>query len=136
MLVIVCLRQNTEVSVSHLREFVAVLLAVSFFFYEGVVDGRFKHCLFCFSALVLLVSSQCSSPSLCPLFTVAVTRPMEAQTKGGLFLLSYPGLSVPLWAQNLLRAGGCQRSTRGADLANLTARIREQKSKRETTTEG
>lgn len=55
MLVIVCLRQNTEVSVSHLREFVAVLLAVSFFFYEGVVDGRFKHCLFCFSALVLLV---------------------------------------------------------------------------------
>lgn len=44
---------------------------------------------------------------LCPLFTGTVTRLMEAETKGGLFLLSCPGLSALLWAQTELRAGGC-----------------------------
>lgn len=102
-----------------------------------VDDGRFKHCLFCFSALVLLVkgpSVLLTQPglSLCPLFTVTVIRPMEAQTKGGLFLLSCPGLSAPLWAQTEPRTGGCWRSTGGFDLTNLTARIREQENERKT----
>lgn len=50
---------------------------------------------------------------LCPLFTGTVTRLMEAETKGGLFLLSCPGLSALLWAQTELRAGGCLKSTGG-----------------------
>lgn len=104
-----------------------------FFCYVCVIDGRFKHYLFCFSALVLLVkgpSVQLTQPglSLCPLFTVTVIRPMEAQTKGGLFLLSCPGLSAPLWAHTEPRGWGVVGGAPGGfDLANLTARVREQK---------
>lgn len=74
--------------------------------------------------------------SLCPLFTVTVIGPMEAQTKGGLFLLSYPELLAPLWAQTEQRAGGCWRKTGGFDLANLTARVRGQENKCKTMIEG
>lgn len=111
-----------------------------FVFYVGVFDGRFKHCLFCFSALVLLVkgpSVRLTQPglSLCPLFTVTVTKPMEAKTKGGLFPLSCPGLSARLWAQTEPRAGGCWRNTGGFDLTNLTARVREQENECKTMTQ-
>lgn len=107
----------------------------------GVFDGRFKHCLFCYPALDLLVkgpSEQLTQPglSLCPLFSVTVTRPVEAKTKGGLFLLSCPGLSARLWAQTEPRAGGCWRSTRGFDLINLTARVREREIKCRTMRDG
>lgn len=115
----------------HLRQIVAVRLAVSFFFSVWVLSTRFKQYLFCFSALVLLVkgpSVQLTQPglSLCPLFTMVVTGPMEAQTKGGLFHLSCPGLSGPLWAPTELRARCCQRSTGEFDLRNLTAMVRWQ----------
>lgn len=95
-----------------------------------VVDGRFKHHLFCVSALVLLVKGPLvllTQPglSLCPLFTVTVIRPMEAKTKGGLFLLSCPGLSAPLWAQTEPRGWGVVGEAPGGfDLTNLTARER------------
>lgn len=123
----------------YLRQALIVKFYLFFWlFFPGVfVDGRFKHCLSCFSALVLLVkgsSVQLTQPglSLCPLFTVTVIGPMEAQTKGGLFLLSCPGLSAPLWAQTEPRAGGCWRSTGGFDLTNLTARAREQENECKT----
>lgn len=60
-----------------------------------------ENCLFCFSALVLLVkgpSVQLTQlgPSLCPVFTGTLIGPSEARTKGVLFLLSCPGCSKPL----------------------------------------
>ncbi|CAB1455872.1 unnamed protein product [Pleuronectes platessa] len=78
--------------------------------------------------LLLCPSVQLTQPglSLCPMFTVTVTRPMEAKTKGGLFLLSCPGSSARLWAQTELKVGGCWRTTGGIYLANLKARAREQ----------
>lgn len=111
------------------------------FFFSCLVDERFKDYLFGFSALVLLVKGPSvqltqSGLRLCPLFTVTVIRPMEAQTKGGLFLLSCPGLSGPLWAQTEPRAWGCWRSTGGCDLTNLTARVREQENECKTMRDG
>ncbi|TNN45311.1 hypothetical protein EYF80_044496 [Liparis tanakae] len=48
---------------------------------------------------------RCSSPSPassapCPLFTVTVIGTMEAQTKGGLFLLFWPGIVSPSLGKN------------------------------------
>lgn len=37
--------------------------------------------------------------SLCPLFTVPVTRATRAGTKGGLFLLSFPRMTALCWAE-------------------------------------
>ncbi len=132
----VYLRQNIEFRVKYLGEIVSILLAESLSASVCVIDRRFKHYLLCFSALVLLVKGPSvqltqAGLSLCPLFTVTVIRPMEAQTKGGLFLLSCPGLSVPLWAQTEPRAGGCWRSTGGFDLTNLTEQENECKTMRE-----
>lgn len=46
---------------------------------------------------------QCGYPgrqiSLCPLFTVPVTRATRAGTKGGLFLLSFPRVTALCWAE-------------------------------------
>lgn len=64
---------------------------------------------FC-SALVPLVkgpSVQLTQPGL-SLFTVTVTRAMEAQTKGGLFLLSCPRVAAPLWVLTEARAQGLE----------------------------
>lgn len=51
--------------------------------------------------------------SLRPLFTVTVTRAIEAQTKRGLFRLSCPRVAAPLWAMTEARAGGA-RELRGS----------------------
>lgn len=103
------LRQNIKFNVKYFDRYCSMC----------VLGGTFKHCLFCFSAVVVLLvkgpSVQLTQPglSLCPLFTVTVISPMEAQTKGGLFLLSCPGLSAPLWAQTEPGAGGLLEEHRG-----------------------
>lgn len=102
------LRQNIQISGRDLRHIVASFFSLTG--YSNTVCSTFL--------LVPLVKGplvQLTLPglSLCPLFTGTVTRLMEAETKGGLFLLSCPGLSALLWAQTELRAGDCLKSTGG-----------------------
>lgn len=102
----------------NLRQHIDITILKDRYLSVCVVDGRFKHRLFCVSALVLLVKGPSvlltqSGLSLCPLFTVTVIGPMEAKTKGGLFLLSCPGLSAPLWAQTEPRGWGLSEKHRG-----------------------
>lgn len=62
---------------------------------------RSENCLFCFSALVLLVKGPSvqltqPGPSLCPLFTGTVIGPAEARTKGGSVPIVQPRMLKPL----------------------------------------